>query len=275
MMTGRIHRRDRFLKRARSHRILMGILNTTPDSFSDGGQYIATDSAFQHAKHMLCEGAEIIDIGGESTRPGAVPVSEEDERARTVELVRKITDDLQAAVSIDTYKAGTARAAAEAGAVLINDISGLLADADMARTVAETESAVVITYNRGTADEACDIRLDMPAFFETQLQHAAKANIPEAHILLDPGIGFAKTYEQNFDTLAHLDTLKQFSCPILVGTSRKSFIGTLLDRPVDQRLAGTLASHMAALQAGATVLRIHDVAAHADMIGMMNRIERV
>lgn len=261
------------LHTAEKETLLMGILNTTPDSFSDGGEFVTTDRALEQAETLFADGADIIDIGGESTRPGAVPVSEEDERMRTLELVSILFDRGVGPISIDTYKAAIARDAAAAGAVLINDVWGMTRDDNMAATVAATQSAVVITYNRGEADPTVDIIDDMHQFFQRAFETARSVGIPNEHIWLDPGVGFSKTLEQNFEVLRRLDVVQSFDRPVLVGLSRKSIIGLTLDQPVDQRLAGTLGAHLAALQRGARILRVHDVREHADAIKMFNLIQ--
>lgn len=258
--------RDAVLSRAACGPLLMGIVNVTPDSFSDGGQAVDPQAALARALEMSADGADIVDVGGESTRPGAELVSEAVELGRIERVISAICEATSAPVSVDTYKAGVAHAAASAGAVIVNDVWGMTRDAGMASVVAETECALVVTYNRGTVDEVINLVDDMRSFFDRALKAAADAGIPRDHLILDPGLGFAKTYEQNFIALGRLDVLQDYKLPILVGASRKSFIGRLLNRTVDQRLAGTIAVNLAALQSGATILRVHDVAAHRDAI---------
>lgn len=258
--------RDAVLSRAACGPLLMGIVNVTPDSFSDGGQAVDPEAAMARALEMSADGADIVDVGGESTRPGAEFVSEAVELGRIARVISAICEATSAPVSVDTYKAGVAHAAARAGAVIVNDVWGMTRDAGMASVVAETGCALVVTYNRGTADEVINLVDDMRGFFDRALKAAADAGIPRDHLILDPGLGFAKTYEQNFIALGRLDVLQDYKLPILVGVSRKSFIGRLLNRTVDQRLAGTIAANLAALQSGATILRVHDVAAHRDAI---------
>lgn len=264
--------RDDVLSRAAYGPLIMGILNVTPDSFSDGGQTVEPQAALARALAMSAEGADIVDVGGESTRPGAELVSESVELDRIEGVIAAICDATNTPVSVDTYKAGVARAAARAGAVIVNDVWGMTRDAEMASAVAEAECALVVTYNRGFADEAINLVDDIRAFFDRALETAAIARIPRNHLILDPGLGFAKTYRQNFQLLARLDVLHDYQLPILVGASRKSFIGRLLNRTVDQRLAGTIAANLAALQSGATILRVHDVAAHRDAISVHGAI---
>ena len=219
----------------------MGILNVTPNSFSDGGRHYDPAVAIARARKMVAEGAAIIDIGGESTRPGHLPVSEEEELRRVVPVLEALAD-LDAPISIDTAKAAVAREAARLGACVINDIWGLQRDPGMADAVAETGSAVVVMHNRDEADPAIDILDDVERFFERSLNLAAAAGVPFCRILLDPGVGFGKTPEQNHSCIWNLDRFRGFGAPILVGLSRKSFIGRIIGVEVDRRLPGTLAA---------------------------------
>lgn len=266
-------RRDQILARVRAEPVIMGILNVTPDSFSDGGRHNTLGAAEVQAMRMLAEGAGILDIGGESTRPGAAPVSAAEELVRVIPIIRHLAARIRAPISIDTVKASVARAAVEAGAVIINDVTGMTSDPEMASTVAETGAAIVITYHRGTADDAVDAVADMRAFFDRAFETAARHGILEEHIWLDPGVGFAKTPRQNLEVIAGLGTLAAYGCPVLVGLSRKSFIGHVTGRAVNDRLAGTLTAHLMALQRGARVLRVHDVAEHTDMLRLYQAIE--
>lgn len=268
-----IERRDQILERVRAEPVIMGILNVTPDSFSDGGRHNTLDAAHGQALRMVEQGAGIIDIGGESTRPGAVPVSAAEELARVIPIIRHIGRRIGAPISIDTVKASIARAAVDAGAVIINDVTGMTSDPDMAATVAETGAAIVITYHRGTADETINAVADMRAFFDRAFDTAARAGIARDCIWLDPGVGFAKTARQNLEVIAGLEALSGYGCPVLVGLSRKSFIGHVTGRAVNDRLAGTLTAHLMALQRGARVLRVHDVAEHTDMLRLYQAIE--
>jgi dihydropteroate synthase len=252
--------------------LVMGILNVTPDSFSDGGKFDRLEAALAQAAQMKVDGADILDIGGESTRPGALEVDAGEEWQRVSGPIAALAAEGALPVSIDTYKAEVARKAAEAGAVMINDVWGLTRDPGIADVVAETGSLAVITYNRGTADPALDLRADMAAFVAESFTRTDRAGIPRAHILFDPGIGFGKTYEQNLAALTHLDVLVETGCPVLVGVSRKSFIGKLTGRPVGERLAGTLAAGLDSVHRGARVLRVHDVAEHRDAVDMMTAI---
>jgi dihydropteroate synthase len=241
--------------------IVMGILNVTPDSFSDGGRFLDPDAAIAHARRMVAEGADIIDVGAESTRPygTATPVSL-DEEVRRLEPVLAAVAGLGVPVSIDTMKAQVAAAALAAGASIVNDVWGLQRDPDMACVVAQHAVPVIIMHNRESADPAIDIMADMIAFFERSLNLAARAGIAGERIVLDPGIGFGKTPEQSLMALARLDQLMVFGRPLLVGASRKRFIDKVSPAPPDRRLGGSLAAHLLAVAAGACIIRTHDVA---------------
>ena len=252
--------RDKFLAALREAPRLMGVLNVTPDSFSDGGRHFDAKTAVARAHAMVAEGAAIIDVGGESTRPGHASVSAEEELRRVAPVLEALAEDFDVAVSIDTSKAAVAREAARLGACVINDIWGLQRDPGMADAVADTGSAVVVMHNRERADGTIDILDDVERFFERSLNLAAGAGVPFGRILLDPGIGFGKTPEQNHSCIWSLDRFRRFGAPILVGLSRKSFIGRIIGAEVDNRLPGTLAADTIALMRGASVLRVHDVA---------------
>ncbi len=265
-------KRDALLAALRARPLVMGILNVTPDSFSDGGQHDGTEAALAHAHSMVREGCDIIDIGGESTRPGATPVGEAAELARVLPLVEALGPG-GTPVSIDTYKAATARSAVEAGAVMINDVWGAQKDPDMARVMAEAGAVVVLMHNRETADPAVDVMEDMRRFLANSLELVTKAGVLHDRILLDPGIGFGKTPEQSLTALNHLDALcDAFGLPVLLGLSRKRMIGHVLDVPVDKRLTGTLAGNMIGLARGAKVLRVHDVAEHVEAVKMFTAV---
>jgi dihydropteroate synthase len=241
--------------------IVMGILNVTPDSFSDGGRFLDPEAAIAHARRMVTEGADIIDIGAESTRPygTATPVSSSEE-VRRLEPVLTAVAALGVPVSIDTMKAQVAAAALEAGATMVNDVWGLQRDPDMAGVVARHGVPVIIMHNRDTADPAIEIMADMAAFFTHSLDLATRAGIARERIVLDPGIGFGKTPEQSLTALARLDQLKAFGLPLLVGASRKRFIDKVSPAPPDRRLGGSLAAHLNAVADGARIIRVHDVA---------------
>jgi dihydropteroate synthase len=255
-------RRDRFLSAARQRPVIMAILNVTPDSFSDGGRFAAPAAAIARAEAMVAEGCDIVDIGGESTRPEAEPVGAPDEFARVAPVVAELAPRLPAAISIDTYKADVAAQALSLGAVVVNDVWGLQKDPAMAAVAAAAEAAVIITHNRPAKDEALDILADIRRFFDRSLALAAAAGIPREHLILDPGVGFAKTSRQNLAALAGIAALTDYGLPILVGVSRKRFLGSLL--AVDDRhlLAATIAANLAAAAHGASVFRVHDVAEH-------------
>lgn len=248
---------------------VMGILNVTPDSFSDGGRHSAADVAIAHAGTMLSEGADILDIGGESTRPGAEPVSLEDEWARIAPVLEPITE-LGAPVSIDTYKADIARRACAAGAVIINDVWGLQKDPAMPDTAAETGAHVIMMHNRAEADPDIDILEDIDRCFERSMELADRAGIPRSKQILDPGFGFGKTIDQNFRILNQLEKLHKHGLPVLAGASRKRMIGAVLEVETDERLFGSLAAHLIAAQKGAAILRVHDVRPHADAVRILS-----
>lgn len=238
---------------------VMGILNVTPDSFSDGGLWTERDAALRQAGRMAEEGAAIIDIGGESTRPGHTPVSTEDEAARVLPIVEAVKRETGLPVSIDTYKAEVARAALEAGADMVNDIWGLRRDGcEMAALIAGTGAACCLMHNRERAEYA-DFMADMLSDLRETLAIADRAGIARSSIVLDPGIGFGKTYEQNLIAMNRLDELLAFGCPVLLAASRKSVIGLTLDLPADERLEGTIATTVAGVLRGAAFVRVHDV----------------
>jgi dihydropteroate synthase len=241
--------------------IVMGILNVTPDSFSDGGRFLDPGAAIEHARRMVAEGADIIDIGAESTRPygTATAVSLREEVLRLEPVLAAVTG-LGVPVSIDTMKAQVAAAALAAGASIVNDVWGLQRDPDMAGVVARHAVPVIVMHNRDIADPAIDIMADIAAFFARSLDLAARAGIAPDRIVLDPGIGFGKTPEQRLTALARLDQLKAFGCPLLVGASRKRFIDKVSPAPPDRRLGGSLAAHLIAVAGGARIIRAHDVA---------------
>ena len=245
---------------SRPYPAVMGVLNVTPDSFSDGGQFIAPDQALAQARRMIAEGADIIDIGAESTRPyGSQPVSHDDE-IRRLEPVLAAAVALGVPVSIDSMKSSIVAWALDTGAAIANDVWGLQRDPDMARVVAAHNAPIIVMHNRDTADATLDIMRDIAAFFERSLEIAAKAGIPSDHIVLDPGIGFGKTQEQSMIALARLDELRTFGLPVLVGASRKRFISTVVPSEPKERLGGSLAAHLIAARGGARIIRTHDVA---------------
>jgi dihydropteroate synthase len=267
----RIRKRDDFLASIRRAPVIMGILNVTPDSFSDGGRHNALDAAVGHALAMEGAGAAIIDIGGESTRPGFLPVSEEDELARVLPVIDALSGRSAVPISIDTTKPRVAREAVRLGAVLVNDIWGFQADPGMPDVVAETEA--ILMHNRPEVDGAVDIVDEVRRFFERSIEIAERADIPRGRLILDPGIGFGKSFEQSLDCIRHLDRFAEFGLPLLVGLSRKSFIGRILDNKVEERLVGTLAANMIALANGASILRVHDVAEHQAALAIFKAVK--
>lgn len=246
--------------------LIMGVLNVTPDSFSDGGLFSDHEAALRHAREMEDAGADIIDIGGESTRPGHTPVGAEEEQRRIIPVIRDLAGILNVPISIDTYRAATARAALAAGARIVNDIWGFQYDPDMAATVAEHRATAVVMHNRAKADPSLDLMVDMQRFFGRSLDLARRAGIPDTHLILDPGIGFGKTAEQNLEALRRLSELRAMGFPILVGASRKSVLGRFYkpEVPPRDRLYGTMGAHLAAVSRGADIIRVHDVKAHVE-----------
>jgi len=240
--------------------LVMGILNVTPDSFSDGGRYMAVDAAVEHAVRMVRAGADIIDIGGESTRPGSRPVPADEEIRRVIPVIRAVREALpNVPLSIDTYKAETACRALEAGAHIINDVWGLKADPEMARTAAEFGCPVVISHNRLEAGGYADIARDVAAELLDSVRLAAEAGVDPRNIWLDPGIGFVKDYEDNLDMMGRLAELVRLGYPVLLGTSRKRFIRHTLDLPADDVVEGTAATVALGIAQGCQIVRVHDV----------------
>jgi dihydropteroate synthase len=253
--------------------LVMGILNVTPDSFSDGGAHADTAAAVECGLQMAAAGADILDIGGESTRPGAELVTAEQEQARVVPVIRELARRTECAISVDTRKAAVAAAAVAAGAEIINDVSGMHYDPGMAAVMAATGAGCVIMHMRGTPEtmqnftDYQDLVADIRHYFSERLQFAADAGIPFAKIMLDPGIGFSKTAEQNLQLIAHLGEFRALGRPVLAGPSRKSFIGKLLGiNDPQERLAGTAGAVAACVMCGADVLRVHDVAPMRDTV---------
>jgi dihydropteroate synthase len=252
---------------------LMGVINVTPDSFSDGGEYLDAGKAIRHGIQLADEGAEILDIGGESTRPGAMPVDADEELARVLPVIQGLAVARpRARISIDTSKAAVAAAALEAGAMIVNDVTALRGDPKMAEIVAGAEADCCLMHllgNPRTMQEDPrydDVVDEVKAFLEERLAFAVTAGIAEERIMLDPGIGFGKTAQHNLELLARLNELVAIGRPVALGTSRKSFLGKLTGRPVDQRLPGTIASCVLAYEQGARVFRVHEVAPIADAL---------
>jgi dihydropteroate synthase len=244
---------------SRPYPLVMGVLNITPDSFSDGGHFLARESALAQARRMVAEGADIIDIGAESTRPyGSQPVSADEEIRRLQPILTDVVS-LGIPVSIDGMKAAVVAWALDHGATIANDVWGLQRDPGMARLIAGRRCPVVIMHNRDRADADIDIMADIAEFFSRSIEIAAKAGISREHIALDPGIGFGKTQEQSMMVLARLAQFNTFELPLLVGASRKRFIATVSPSEPDQRLGGSIAAHLIAAKAGARIVRTHDV----------------
>ena len=236
---------------------IMGILNVTPDSFSDGGRYDGLDRAIEHAKQMIQEGVDIIDVCGESTRPGHVQITEEEEIARVVPVIRKLKEEFDIPVSIDTYKSDVAEAALQAGADLVNDIWGFQYDEKMAGLVKKYDAACCLMHNKNEAVYKNFLK-DMYAELQKCVDTAKAAGIEDDRIMLDPGVGFGKTYEMNLDVMKHLDLFNGLGYPMLLGTSRKSMIGLTLDLPVTEREEGTLVTTVMAVQSHYGFVRVHD-----------------
>ncbi len=246
--------------------LVMGILNVTPDSFSDGGQFAGTEHALAHARRMLNEGADIIDVGGESTRPGAEPVPAEEEMRRVLPVIERLHALCPAPISVDTCKAAVARAAVAAGARIINDIGGLTLDPEIARVAADTGATLILMHIRGTPRTMQqeihydDVVADIVAFLRRQVQVAVDAGVPRERLIVDPGIGFGKRVEHNLEILRRLRELTALGLPILIGTSRKRFIGEVLGGlPPEQRVEGTAATVAVSILNGASIVRVHDV----------------
>ena len=252
---------------------IMGILNVTPDSFSDGGRYDKPDAALRHAERLVREGADVIDVGGESTRPGHIQITDEEEIRRVVPVIEALKRRFDVPVSIDTYKSCVAEAALDAGADLVNDIWGLKYDERMASVIAGRGAACCLMHNRNTAaysDFLVDFMEDMRGCVET----ARRAGIADDRILLDPGVGFGKTYEMNLEIISRLEIMHELGYPILLGTSRKSVIGLTLDLPADQREEGTLVTTVYGVQKGCAFVRVHDVEKNRRAIEMTRALMR-
>ena len=255
--------------------LIMGVLNVTPDSFSDGGHFLDPATAIAQAQRLAGEGADILDIGAESSRPygNAVAVSFDEERARLAPILPAVVA-LGVPVSIDTMKAEVAAWALAAGAVIVNDVWGLQRDPDMAHVVAGHDAPVIVMHNRDAADPRIDIVADVTAFFERSLAIAARAGIARERIVLDPGIGFGKTPEQSLICIARLDAWRGFGLPLLVGASRKRFIHSIVPSEPVERLGGSLAAHLLAVENGAAIIRVHDVAPTVQALAVAAAIRR-
>jgi dihydropteroate synthase len=253
----------------------MGIVNVTPDSFSDGGLFLDADAAVEHGRRLAGEGATILDIGGESTRPGAEPVPEDEELRRVLPVVERLADGTDARLSIDTTKSGVARAALDAGAEIVNDVSAFRFDPALAGVVADSGADCCLMHMLGEPrtmqqdPRYGDVVSDVKAFLEERLAFAVGEGVAEERVWLDPGIGFGKTVEHNLELLRRLDEIVAIGRPVVVGSSRKSFLGKLAgDRDEGRRLPGTIATNVLALERGASVFRVHDVAQNADALAV-------
>ncbi len=256
----------------------MGVLNVTPDSFSDVGRFLDPAQAIRHAKEMVAAGADLIDVGGESTRPGAEPISSKEELRRVIPVVERLSQEIPVPISIDTYKADVARAALKAGACWVNDISALRFDPKMADLIAESQVPVVLMHMKGTPmDMQRDphyesVISEIYSFLEERIEFAVSAGIQWEQIIIDPGIGFGKRTQDNLIILAGLDQFRPLGRPILLGTSRKSFIGQVLGLPAAERMEGTAATLAIGLMKGARIFRVHDVGPAVRVIRMAEAI---
>lgn len=248
---------------------VMGILNVTPDSFSDGGKYNRIEDAVRHAKQMIADGAKMIDVGGESTRPGYTEISAEEELSRVVPVIKALREETNAVISIDTYKAEVARGAVEAGAHIINDIWGAKRDPEIAKVAADFNVPIILMHNREDEDYG-DFWTDVKADLDESIAIAKEAGVPDHHIWLDPGIGFAKSMEQNVLMMQQLDRLVDMGYPVLLATSKKRVIGAVLNLPVDERTEGTGATVCFGIQQGCHMVRVHDVKEISRMVRMMD-----
>ncbi|WP_300276100.1 dihydropteroate synthase [Peptacetobacter sp.] len=238
---------------------IMGILNVTPDSFSDGGNFNSIDKALKHAEEMVEEGADIIDIGGESTRPGHTYVDSDEEIKRVIPIIKVLKDNIKVPISIDTYKSNVAEEALKLGVEMVNDVWGLRKDKNMAKTIARYNAEVCIMHNQNGTNYEKDIMEEIKDFLNESIEIAIDAGIKKEKIVIDPGIGFGKTFEQNLEVLRRLGELKELNYPILLGTSRKSVIGNILNIEPKERVEGTIATTVLGIRDGVDIVRVHDV----------------
>ena len=255
----------------KNHTYCMGILNVTPDSFSDGGKWKDMDKALLHVEEMLSEGMDILDIGGESTRPGYTMLSDEEEMSRVVPVIEAVKKRFDVPISLDTYKSAVAHAGIQAGADMINDIWGLKYDGQMADVIAESKVACCLMHNRKEAEYQNYIK-DIKEDLRQSVRIAVEAGIAGDKLMIDPGVGFAKSYEQNLEIINKLEELQCFDLPILLGCSRKSVIGLTLDLPTDQRLEGTLTTTVVGVMKGCSFVRVHDIKENVRAIRMTEAI---
>lgn len=252
---------------------IMGILNVTPDSFSDGGKWNEVDKALKHVEQMIADGADIIDIGGESTRPGYIPVDAKDEADRVVPVIEKIREHFDVAISVDTYKAYVAECAIKAGAHMVNDIWGFKGDDEMAKVIAKYDVPCCIMHNRDNKLRPYKNFLeDVVSDLECSIDIGVSAGVSKDKMILDPGIGFGKTLEENLYLMNNLDKICKMGYPVLLGTSRKSMIGLTLDLPVEDRLEGTLATTVMGVMKGCSIVRVHDIKENYRTIKMTKAI---
>lgn len=251
--------------------IIMGILNVTPDSFSDGGKFDSVEAAVAQAKKMVAAGAKIIDVGGESTRPGYTPISVEEEIARIVPVIQALVSEVPAIISVDTQKSVVARAALQAGAHIINDIWGAKKDAAIVQVAAEMKAPIILMHNRERGDYH-DFWAEFMEDMKESIRIAKNAGVPDSHIIVDPGIGFVKNLAQSIETMQRLDELVALGYPVLLATSRKRLIGAVLDLPVDERVEGTSATCAFGVMKGCHIMRVHDVKEVARTVKMMDAL---
>ena len=253
---------------------IMGILNVTPDSFSDGGDFTNVDIAVKHAKDMIEEGADIIDLGGESTRPGHKFVSADEEIKRIVPVIKKLKEEINVPISIDTYKAEVAEEALKLGVDMINDVWGLTYDENMAEVIGKYDAHVCIMHNQDGTEYDKDIMIAIKEFLQNSIDKAIKAGVKKEKIVLDPGIGFGKTFEQNIEVLHRLGELQDLGYPVLLGTSRKSVLGKIVDVPPKERVAPTVATTVLGIRDGVDIVRVHDVKENLQAAMVADKIYR-
>lgn len=254
--------------------LIMGILNVTPDSFSDGGKFNSVENALKHVEEMIEEGADIIDVGGESTRPGSNEVGEKEELERVTPIIKAIRERFDVLISIDTYKSKVAEAALSVGADIINDVWGMQREPEIAKVAAKFKVPVIAMHNQQDTVYSIDIIESMHEFFMKTYAIADENRLDKSQLVLDPGIGFGKTPEQNVIVMKRLKEIVDWEMPILLGTSRKSMIGKILDLPAEERLEGTLATNVYGISLGVDIIRVHDVKAHVRASKVMNAIMR-
>lgn len=254
--------------------LVMGIVNVTPDSFSDGGRFDSHDKAIAQAERLIEEGADIIDIGGESSRPGHTPLPADEEMARVLPVIEALAARTRVPISIDSWKAEVADAACRAGATIVNDVWGFQRDPGIAAVARKHGALAILMHNRDIFDPAVDMVAEVRQFLERSLALADAAGIAREHVILDPGIGFGKDFKQNVALIRALPQLKAFGCALLMGLSRKAMIGRILDEPdTDKRLFGTVAANLVSVQAGAEIVRVHDVKPHVDALKVLAALE--